>query len=214
MTQIIKYNGNLLVITKKCTYCSEYKEINIQNYRQCKYPNNKLYFKSRCRKCESVITYKNVKEKGLSDIQKNKNKIYSKIYKTKNRKKINHQYNIRIKTDFIFKIRKNISRAILYYLKKQNNIKKSSIIKYLEYSIDDLKKHLEFQFNTNMNWDNYGKYWHIDHIIPQSCLPYTNMTNENFKKCWALENLRPLEARQNMIDGATRVRHKNFRGDK
>jgi 5-methylcytosine-specific restriction endonuclease McrA len=60
-----------------------------------------------------------------------------------------------------------------------------------------------------MNWDNYGVYlknkdkkWHIDHIIPQSTLPYTNMEDENFKKCWALENLRPLESVENMKKGS------------
>jgi hypothetical protein len=34
------------------------------------------------------------------------------------------------------------------------------------------------------------------------------MDDENFKKCWALENLRPYSAKQNIIDGVTRVRHK------
>jgi hypothetical protein len=47
-----------------------------------------------------------------------------------------------------------------------------------------------------------------DHIIPQSKLQYTSMKDENFKKCWSLENLRPLSAKQNVIDGATRIRHK------
>lgn len=73
-----------------------------------------------------------------------------------------------------------------------------------------------------MNWDNYGSYgpktwndndqstwrWQLDHITPQSDLPYTSIGDENFKKCWALENLRPLSAKQNMIDGVTRTRHK------
>ena len=66
-----------------------------------------------------------------------------------------------------------------------------------------------------MAWSNWGKYdvktwddnnfatwtWNIDHIIPQDALPYTSMTDENFKKCWALENLRPLSAKVNIIKG-------------
>jgi hypothetical protein len=73
-----------------------------------------------------------------------------------------------------------------------------------------------------MNWDNQGVYnaktwndedqstwkWQIDHIIPQSDLPYYSMEDENFKKCWALENLRPLSAKQNVLDGTRRTRHK------
>jgi len=32
----------------------------------------------------------------------------------------------------------------------------------------------------------------------------------NFKKCWDLNNLRPLEAKVNMHDGSTRIRHKMY----
>jgi len=73
-----------------------------------------------------------------------------------------------------------------------------------------------------MNWGNHGKYdpkkwdendpktwtWQLDHIIPSSDLPYLSMEDDNFKKCWALENLRPLSAKQNILDGVTRTRHK------
>ena len=65
-----------------------------------------------------------------------------------------------------------------------------------------------------MNWDNQGYYklsewndndsstwkWQLDHIIPQSKLPYTSMEDENFKICWDLENLRPYSAKQNLIE--------------
>lgn len=33
------------------------------------------------------------------------------------------------------------------------------------------------------------------------------MEDENLKKAWALENLRPLSAKQNQIDGSRRTRH-------
>lgn len=91
-------------------------------------------------------------------------------------------------------------------------------MKYIPYSIEDLKIHIEKQFESWMTWDNHGRYdreswndndsntwtWQFDHIIPQSLLPYTNMEDENFQKCWALENLRPLSAKQNLIDGNRR----------
>jgi hypothetical protein len=39
---------------------------------------------------------------------------------------------------------------------------------------------------------------------------YTNgwMADDNFKKCWSLENLRPYSAKQNQLDGITKIRHK------
>ena len=38
-------------------------------------------------------------------------------------------------------------------------------------------------------------------IYPQSKLPYDSMTHPNFLKCWALENLQPLEAKENISKG-------------
>jgi hypothetical protein len=92
----------------------------------------------------------------------------------------------------------------------------------IENYIEELKEYLEKQFslpgNECMSWQNQGKYnpktwkdddistwvWNIDHIIPQSKLPYTSMEEDNFKICWALENLRPYSAKQNIMDGNRR----------
>ena len=52
-----------------------------------------------------------------------------------------------------------------------------------------------------MSWENYGIYWQIDHIYPQSLLPYDSMDHPNFLKCWSLDNLRPLEATENIRKG-------------
>jgi hypothetical protein len=62
-------------------------------------------------------------------------------------------------------------------------------------------KHLENQFDQNMTWDNYGSYWHVDHIIPRSVFDPTN--DQHIKWCWSLENLRPLEAWENMSKSAS-----------
>lgn len=61
------------------------------------------------------------------------------------------------------------------------------------YSIQELKEHLEKQFNKNMTWDNMGEYWEIDHIIPLNLFSYKTEQDEQFKICWSLVNLRPLE---------------------
>ena len=37
-------------------------------------------------------------------------------------------------------------------------------LKLLGCSIKDYKLYLENKFDENMNWDNYGTYWEIDHI--------------------------------------------------
>lgn len=70
------------------------------------------------------------------------------------------------------------------------------------YTLDDLNKHLEKQFKPGMTWDNYGNYWHIDHIIPIAVFNFKTPEDIDFKRCWALENLQPLEAKENMRKNA------------
>lgn len=127
---------------------------------------------------------------------------------------------IRRQIDPLFKLRENISASIRQALMSDGSSKiGQSILNYLSYSILELKQHLEKQFESWMSWDNYGKYnfeswddnnsatwaWQIDHIIPQSNLPFSNMSDANFQKCWELNNLRPLSAKQNIRDGNRRV---------
>lgn len=129
----------------------------------------------------------------------------------------NHaRHKIRRKEDPVYRIRTDLSTIVVKQLKRNGGSKKGiSVMKYLPYSIQELKDHLEAQFEPWMTWQNHGKYnirswkdadintwtWQLDHIIPQASLPYSSMEDENFKKCWALSNLRPLSAKQNVIDG-------------
>lgn len=62
----------------------------------------------------------------------------------------------------------------------------------LGFSSNELRKHLEAQFAGGMSWDNYGKRWHIDHIVPLSSFGPNDM------RAWCLSNLRPLEAKENI----------------
>jgi len=122
------------------------------------------------------------------------------------------------------RLRTNVSRSISLRLKRVGVYKggKSSF-DFLPFTLDELRKHLESQFEPWMNWGNYGVYkvstwkdnditswkWQVDHIKPHSEFPYISMEDENFKKCWSLSNLRPLSAKQNILDGSYRNRHAN-----
>ena len=101
-----------------------------------------------------------------------------------------------------YRVSSNISRRIrtsLFDNGSKNNIHWENI---LDFSIAQLKKHLEKQFDDNMSWDNYGSYWHIDHIIPIAAFNFEKPEDDDFKKCWSLKNLRPLESKVNMSKGA------------
>lgn len=65
------------------------------------------------------------------------------------------------------------------------------------YDVEELRAHLEVQFQPGMSWDNYGE-WHIDHIKPVSQFTYTTTDDPEFKECWSLDNLQPLWATDNL----------------
>ena len=65
------------------------------------------------------------------------------------------------------------------------------------YTAEQLRKHIELQFTSEMNWDNYGIYWELDYIIPRFKFYYESYDDAQFKNCWALSNLRPLEVNIN-----------------
>lgn len=113
------------------------------------------------------------------------------------RKKYPDNRALRCKTDFKLKLRRRIGAAIRLELKKQRKRKKHSCLLALSFSIGELLTHLQNQYSNEMTEQNYGEFWGIDHIIPQSKLEFGSMDEVNFKICWAIENLRPLEKSQN-----------------
>lgn len=178
---------------KCCKICNQTKDIVYFRQRINK-KNNRVSFENYCKDCESIIN-------------NNRLKIRAK--------------NLR-KSDPNFVIRKSISFFIWKSLKQSKSSKNGeSCLDYLNYTIEELKKHFESLFEPWMTWDNYGNYqksiwndddqstwtWQIDHVIPQSNLPYTSMSDDNFKKCWSLDNLRPLSSKQNIVDGTNKTRH-------
>lgn len=112
------------------------------------------------------------------------------------------------------KLRSAISSAITKGLRRSGGAKeRRSCLKYLGYSIGDLKKHLESLWEPWMNWKNYGAYiadawndkdsktwkWNIDHIRRHREFKYKSMEEDKFQECWGLSNLRPLSAKENNI---------------
>ena len=66
------------------------------------------------------------------------------------------------------------------------------------YTINKLMDHLESKFDDKMNWENYGIYWHIDHIVPVAAFTFMSIEDDSFKNCWSLINLQPLKIEDNL----------------
>ena len=80
------------------------------------------------------------------------------------------------------------------------NKNKKSTFDILNYTVDELKEHLEVLFETGMTWDNYGD-WEIDHVTPDSWFVYNSMEDKEFQKSWALKNLQPKWKKDNRSKG-------------
>jgi hypothetical protein len=94
----------------------------------------------------------------------------------------------------IYRLTKNLRTRIPNAL--NGKIKYKGTIQLLGCTISQLKKYLEKQFTDKMNWENYGTYWHVDHIKPCSLF---NLLNESEQmECFHYTNLQPLEAQENL----------------
>lgn len=200
---------------ERLEYTRKYKEKNLEKILKQK---REHYYKNKDRinkqKKENYLKNpEKVKEQQRKYHIKNK-KIRNqscKNYEKNNKEKIcirKKFYNEIKKLDYKFRLNRNIGSYMSFCLKsKKNNRKWESLVGY---NLNELIQHLEKQFNDKMNWNNYGVFWHVDHIKPKSLFKYTSTEDEEFKKCWALKNLQPLEALENIIKG-NRYEHTFFK---
>lgn len=172
--------------------------------KKAEYEKNKEKYKESGK----VYRLKNKEAKARTDKEyylKNKEKIskYKKQWALKNSEELkvykrNWAYN-KSKTNIQYKL-SNIIRSRLRSALRCANIKNTSYkhIKYLGCSIEQLKKHIESQFDNTMSWENYTKdTWHIDHILPLSKFDLSK--EEDLKIVCHYLNLRPLSATENFI---------------
>lgn len=103
----------------------------------------------------------------------------------KNKRRIDEQYKLAATL-----------RARIYYA-VNNGQKVGSAVRDLGCSIEELKIHLEAQFQPGMSWDNWTlDGWHIDHIKPLSSFDLTD--REQFLEACRYTNLQPLWAKDNL----------------
>ena len=174
---------------KSCNCCR--KEFTIKNYRA----KRELCLKCTKKQWE-YNNPKNARERERKWLQKNPEymKNYARIPRVKRRMSLYFKQlrkeNPKIRLD------QNMANLICRSLKGKKAGKRWEFL--VDYTLKDLMEHLEGQFDAKMNWDNYGNYWHIDHIKPRSLFKYIFPEDKEFRGCWALKNLQPLERIANL----------------
>jgi hypothetical protein len=83
-----------------------------------------------------------------------------------------------------------------------------STIEYVGIDNKSFLKWLEYQFDDNMSWNNYGSYWQIDHVIP--CAQFDLTKEEEIHKCFNWTNMRPLEKTEKTENNSKNSKIINF----
>lgn len=203
--------------SNKCTRC-EKEWISSHPAKFCSSNCNTVYYKrearrlltftGQCKECNTPFTFQRLGTKFCSSVCNNAF-LYKKASKSEHAVR-KSKYN-KTRPGIVAKQRKEkyhkdinfkmtcVLRARLNQALK-NNYKSGSAVSDLGCSIEELKKHLESQFESGMTWDNWSRTgWHIDHINPLSGFDLTNY--EQLKEACRYINLQPMWASENISKG-------------
>lgn len=194
-------------ICLKLEYNSEYhkiyrnknSEIVSQRKKKC-YEEKKNTYLSRAR-AYRALNLERYLSQGKNYYYKNQTTLLakSKIYRYKNKEELGkkkYKYKVeRLKTDILFKLKERLRYRTYSILKSKKLSKTQGYHDYIGCTVNDLFNHLQSKFDSNMNWNNYGSYWVIDHIIP---LASATNSDEVYKLCH-YTNLQPLEKLANLL---------------
>ena len=210
--------------TKICDKCTQTKPID--KYR--KYHKNS--YSKTCKKCLNEldkIRKKNLRRKKaetfLAKCEKcNEEKVLKNFAKLKKfyKKKIclscypdflTEQKNEWCKNEHNTNINYRLKKSLAARLRKVL-FKTDITMNYIGCNIQYLREWFEYNFTSEMNWDNYGLFWSIDHIIP---VRKFDLTIENEKlKCWNWSNLMPVKIQYNSTKKEIDMNQINFILDK
>ena len=96
--------------------------------------------------------------------------------------------------DPAFSLERRLRCRLTDLVRRKQAMKKASMLTMLGCSLAELKRHLERQFTLGMTWLNYGRVWHIDHIIP--CAKFDLTDGRQQRLCFHYLNLRPLRTKE------------------
>jgi hypothetical protein len=184
-----------MIIT--CEECKSDVEVSSKRFKLC--PKC-----SRDRKLKRCQEYKlknkeRIQEYNKTYKQENKDSvsIYNKKYNIENRTEIQKrqtaQHKERRKTDPKYKMSIVLRNRFRKFYK---GINKNILKDIVGCSYENYIKWVEFNFDSNMSWDNHGSIWHIDHVL--LCYMFDHENINDRKICFNWKNTRPLLTKTNL----------------
>jgi hypothetical protein len=178
-----KYNLTIQSYSKTCKKClNEQDKIRKKNLRKKRLETTIV----KCEKCEE-----NKALKYFTKLKKfYKKKICLTCYPEVLKEQKNEWCRNESQTNINYRLKKSLAARLRTVLIKNDNT-----MNYIGCNIQYLREWFEYNFEPEMNWENYGSYWSIDHIIPVNKF---DLTNEDEKlKCWNWSNLMPVTIKYN-----------------
>ncbi len=181
---------------RKCKKCGIEKPANEVNFAA--YPNKKgvRIMRLECRECARAQckSYKAGNRGKISD--------YNKGYKathTEDTRDYNREYfRNRRQTDVVFRIKTNNRSRISGLIAK--DVKAGPSLELISCTHEQFMGWIEFQLDecpeSGMTIDNYGEFWHLDHVKP--CASFNMIDKDEQRQCFHWTNYRPLVASENL----------------
>lgn len=188
-----KINSLIPVSGKKlCLRCNAYKNndqfMSLDKFRpqdcnsciDCRKKDQKYYNSNK-----TIVNNRNNNyyQENKTEIRKKRKFLFIKYkekYLAKQRARYNSDIEFKIAQSLRRRLRKCIGSGSIY--DQLISCSSSFLLEWLNYNL---------QFSKTMNWQNYGSYWHLDHVIP--CKHFNLTDTKQQKICFNWRNISPLE---------------------
>ena len=185
---------------KKCKNCKKDKDRS-EFYN---HPQTSDGLDSRCKHCMRADKRKKRKDPAYRKHEKEKQKEYEKTERAKKKRRTRRLAHV--KTDWEALRNKLKQSLYAFVIGTQDSPSKRKLFGLTR---NEMRAHIQNQFEPWMNWDNYGKqtkkpneYWNFDHIVPYNAFSTVqDLEDYKYVVCW-YKNVRPMCANQNTTDGA------------